>query len=205
MTIAFRRYALAICAFTITGLIGTIAVNFLIDPYGLWRVVELRGFNAAKSERRNQTHLFKASDLRGPLPRVLIIGSSRTAYGLDPNHATLDSLGGAYNAATPGGHLTVIRRYLDFAVSANPGRVQKVIFGLDFFEFNDAAFATIPSTFSEARLLPGRPALDDLISALFTLDALSASFATVLSNLHDPDYQPFYATTQAAAKVPARQ
>lgn len=199
MTIAFRRYALAICALTITGLIGTIAVNFLIDPYGLWRVVELRGFNEAKSERRNQTHLFKAFDLRKPLPPVLIIGSSRTAYGLDPDHPMLVSLGGAYNAATPGGHLTLIREYLELALSANPGRTKNVILGLDFFEFNSTTFAALPSTHSAARVRPDRPALDDLVAALFTLDALKASFATVLSNHRDPNYQPYHPNGQLTA------
>ena len=58
----------------------------MVDPYGVWRAVEIPGFNAAKSERLNLSHVFKPADLRRTLPPYLILGSSRSAFGLNPEH-----------------------------------------------------------------------------------------------------------------------
>lgn len=199
MTLVFRRFVLLFAGFAAGSVFLVAAANFVIDPYGLWRAIEIRGFNAAKSERRNQAHLFKSSDLRGPLPPVLIIGSSRTAYGIDPTHSVFENAGGAYNAASPGGHLKVIRQYLELAISSNPGRIRTVIYGLDFFEFNQFAYKNLPITYSEEQLRPGGLPINDLINALLTLDSLQASVATVYSNIQDPNYQPFYANGQLTA------
>jgi hypothetical protein len=199
MTRIYRRYFLLVMSLTLGAFALTAATNLIVDPYGLWKIKELRGFNAAKSERRKQAHLFKTFDLRRPLPPVLVIGSSRTAYGIDPEHPALERLGGAYNAAIPGGHLTVVRSFLELALAANPGRVETVIFGADFFDFGEKSFAMLPATFSERRMRPDRPLVDDVLTALLTLDALSASVRTVRSNRRDPDYQPFYANGQFTA------
>ena len=53
LTLTYRHYVMftALLAF---GMIGVIAMfNYLVDPFGLWRAVEVPGLNAAKSERRN--------------------------------------------------------------------------------------------------------------------------------------------------------
>lgn len=168
----------------------TAALNYVVDPFGLWRAVEIRGFNAAKSERRNQAYLFKAADLRRDLPPALIVGSSRTAYGIDPAHPALQRLGGAYNSAFPCGNLMVIRRYLEFAFAMNPGKIKTVLFGLDFFDLNRTTFDQIPGSLSEKRLRTNRLPFRDLVETLLTFDATASSVATVYSNLSDANYQP---------------
>jgi len=199
MNSTYRRYFLLVIALTFIAMALTVTTNLVVDPYGIWRIADARGFNAAKSERRNQTHLFKTFDLRRPLPPVLIIGSSRTAYGLDPSHPDLERMGGAYSAAIPGGHLTVVRSFLELALAANPDRIDTVIFGTDFFDFSEESFSRLPSTYSAQRMRPDRPIADDLLNVLLTLDALTASVATVASNLRDPDYQPYYRNGQLTA------
>lgn len=196
---AFRRQVVLYGCIAVGLLLATVIVNLVVDPYGIWRSVEATGFNAAKSERRNQIHLFKSADLRRPLPPVMITGSSRTAYGIDPTHPALKALGGAYNAATPGGHMRIIRRYLELALQANPGSIKTVILGLDFFEYNITAFNRPANTFSESRIRSDRPPFRDYLTALLSLDALTASVRTVLSNLRDPAYQPYFQNGQLTA------
>lgn len=205
MKTVFHRYVAALSVFVAVGVLFPVLFNFVIDPYGLWRVINVRGVNLVKPERRDQSHLFKSFDLRKPLPPVLIIGSSRTAYGLNPSHPALLELGGAYNSAFPGGHLTVIRANLEFALEAHSQQITTVIYGIDFFEFSEAVFHRLPNTFTQQRLQSERPALDDLVVSLYTLDSLRASFATVVSNHRDPDYQAFSPQGQLTAMDVERQ
>ncbi|MBK1671109.1 hypothetical protein CKO28_24190 [Rhodovibrio sodomensis] len=111
----FRRYNTILLA-CVAALLTTIATfNVIVDPYGVWRLVDVPGFNAAKTERRDYNYLFKAVDLVRREAPVMLYGSSRAAFGLSP--ATTAELLGcadcAYNAALTGGHMTALTAYLD--------------------------------------------------------------------------------------------
>lgn len=180
------------------------AVNFIVDPYGLWRVAEIEGFNAAKSERREQNYLFKAADLINQQPEVMLMGSSRAAFGLNPAHPVFAEQGyaGVYNAALTGGHLYAQRRYIEHAIHNNP-KLKLIIWGVDFFAFAESV--GLPASFDDNRLGVRQLPVGDVVNALWSLDAFQASAATVMSNMRRPYYQPYYANGQLTAMDMAEQ
>ncbi len=200
----FRRYLIALGSLLLLGLMITAIVNLMVDPYGVWRLVEIPGINTSKSERRDQNYLFKASDLMRERPQVLIMGSSRAAFGLDPEHPLFaeQGWGKAYNSALTGGHMYAQRRYLEHAIYHNPD-LKLIIWGLDFFAFSKQV--GIPYAFNDDRLATDHLPLTDITGTLLSLDALLASVQTVVSNLRHPGYQPYYDNGQLTAMDMARQ
>ena len=66
-------------------LLGTVvAINIIIDPYGLFRVVDVPGVNRLKSQASERGSLFKHVSLERMHPRGLILGNSRAEIGFDP-------------------------------------------------------------------------------------------------------------------------
>ena len=201
---AFRRYLAVLLFGLVAGFALTAVINITIDPYGLWRLVEIPGINSAKSHRRDQNYMFKAVDLMRQKPRVLLFGSSRAAFGLDPRHSAFDrlELAPVYNAALTGGHLYALRRYLEHAVYNNEG-LELVIWGLDFFAFNENV--RVAESFDEQRLVRSSLHYSDLASSVFSLDALKSSVNTVRSNISDPGFQAYSPLGQLTATDMARQ
>ncbi len=191
----WRRYVFAFGGLVIS-LVGAVAAfNYLIDPLGIWRVVAIDGVNAAKSERRDHVYIFKAMDMQRLKPRVLLLGSSRAAYGLNPAHPLFEA-GEAYNLSIPGGHLPVIVAYLEHAL-ANNEQVETVVLGVDLFSFNENL--PTPRSFEPRRLGRGTVWAEDAAATLITRDALRSSIQTVLSNVNDPGYQPYFDSGQLTA------
>lgn len=58
-------------------------LNILVDPYGLFEIVELEGFNAEKPARDGSRTL-KSLQLRRQQYDVVVLGSSRVQLGIDP-------------------------------------------------------------------------------------------------------------------------
>lgn len=194
-----RRYLRVLLGIVLAGGLAVTAFNLVIDPYGVWRLVDIPGINTAKSERREQNYLFKAADLMRERPQVLLMGSSRVAFGLDPDHPAFAQNGWTrvYNGALTGGHMYAMRRYIEHAIHNNPD-LKLIIWGLDFFAFSDKV--ELPESFSDERLVTDHLPLPDVASVLWSLDALRASYRTVLSNLRRPGYEPYHANGQLTAQ-----
>ncbi len=183
----FRRYGALVAGLVLALLALVGSVNGIVDPYGVWQVVRVPGFNQAKSERRDQILLFKAVDITRLRPATIFLGSSRAAFGLDPHHRAFADQGAVYNLALYGGQPLLMRRYFEHALFNNPN-LKTVILGADFFVLSKKLEP--PEGYSEARL--NRASIDwaDTTNTLFSIDAFVASVRTVASNLRDPDFEP---------------
>ena len=177
------------------------AMNAVVDPYGLWRLGEIRRFNAAKVEQVNHEFLFKAVDLERMSPQVLFIGSSRVLVGLDPRLPVWGPDSSAYNLGLTGGHLPTLLGYLEHALYNN-SRVHTVVIGVDFFMFSQSMIA--PEGFRADRLMRTSVPLFDLRDTLLSADALKASLTTIKSNYSQPDFMPYDAWGAATAVHLAR-
>ncbi len=179
--------------FILTGLF-----NYVIDPYGIWQVVRIKGLNWQKSERRDQNYLFKAVDLIKKRPRTLLLGSSRAAFALNPDNPvfTPGQLKPVYNAALTGGHMHALRRYVEHAIYNNPD-IKLIIWGMDFFAFNRNV--KLASSYREDRLGRHHLLASDVIEVLWSLDALNASWRTINSNRNRPKYTPYFDNGQLSA------
>jgi len=159
-------------------------MNLVVDPFGMYRFVDLEGFNAYKPALDHRVRLVKAYDVRRVRPQGIILGTSRTHLGLRPSHEGWDPAAKpTYNLAFDGATTKEMYQYLLHAHAVRP--LRQVVLGLDTYHATLAPATARPDF--DAHLLdsPGGRALPSLIRAdlkVFTsLDALRASLATVRS------------------------
>ena len=97
-------------------LVASLAINLLVNPFGLFPAPALAGFNAEKTEVHKHTRMIKAHAVRLQNPRGIILGTSRAEYGLDPRHpAWSPEARPVYNLALPSGRMQEALLYLQHA------------------------------------------------------------------------------------------
>jgi hypothetical protein len=173
-------------------MVATGGVSLGVDPFGLYRVVPAReGFNAQKPRQKGHERMVRAADLARLAPDALILGTSRAQVGLDPEAPAWAGVATRpANAAFSDGSPYEALRYLQHANALSP--VKTVVFGADYLSFVGTTRFT--SDFTESRLSVTKRAepqplfrLDDVPSALLSLDTLRISRRTVLEQDH-PSY-----------------
>ncbi|MGB3691801.1 MAG: hypothetical protein WBG70_00080 [Spirulinaceae cyanobacterium] len=175
----YRQYIGIFFASVCIPLFGVGLFNIIIDPYGVFNQEDIPGINHAKVNQDNNDRLAKATDITRIKPITLLLGSSRTKQGLDPDHPQIVKDQPAYNVAINGPNMYEVKRYLDHAI-ANQENLQTVILGVDFFMFN-ANLDNQPS-FSDARLGKRHLIIQDFINIVFSIDAFYASKETLLES-----------------------
>ena len=160
------------------------SMNFVVDPFGMYRLVALDSFNASKPAVDHRVRLVKAYDVRRLRPQGIILGTSRSHVGLRPSHDGWDP--GArpvYNLAFDGATTKEMYQYLLHAHAVR--RLRQVVLGLDTYHATLAPATARPDFDAELLDSPGVLALPSLIRAdlkvLTSLDTLRASLATVRS------------------------
>jgi len=179
------------------------SMNFVVDPFGMYRLVALDSFNAYKPAVDHRVRLVKAYDVRRLRPQGIILGTSRSHLGLRPSHDGWDP--GArpvYNLAFDGATTKEMYRYLLHAHAVR--RLRQVVLGLDTYHATLAPATARPDFDAELLDSPGVLALPSLIRAdlkvLTSLDTLHASLATVRSQ-SDPEPQWFAPDGQRLGEV----
>jgi hypothetical protein len=175
-----RRFNLifAIASLLPVSIVG--ALNIAIDPYGIFNSPRLVGINYLKPVRDNNGRLFKAVDMTRIQLVTILLGSSRTNQGLDPQHPALASP--AYNLGLNGANIYEIRRYLEHAI-ANQENLKMVVLGIDFFMFDQSENEP---DFAEYRLGNRHIALQDFLNASLSLNAIASSQETLAVNQRNP-------------------
>jgi hypothetical protein len=182
---------------------GVASMNFVVDPFGMYRLVDLDGFNAYKPAADHRVRLVKAYDVRRLRPQGIILGTSRSHLGLRPSHDGWDPAAKpVYNLAFDGATTKEMYQYLLHAHAVRP--LRQVVLGLDTYHATLAP-ATARADF-DAQLLdsPGGRTLPSLMRAdlkvLTSLDTLRASLATVRSQ-RDREPQWFAPDGQRVGEV----
>ena len=154
-----------------------VAINLIVDPYGLFRVVDVPGFNRIKSQAGERGKLFKRTGVERMRPAGLVLGNSRAEIGFDPEStAWPESMRPAFNLALPGAGIAAVAG--EFAEALRVVSPRLAIVGLDFLDFrvdpaSDESFDSPTATADPIRDLRDRTA------ALLTLNALADSLATI--------------------------
>ena len=148
------------------------AINVVVDPYGIFRLVDRPGLNSVKPTAASRGPMAKAYQVLRVQPKTLILGNSRAEVGLDPNHpAWPQTARPVYNAALPGTGTATSLRYLQHVLAATAGNPTAqptlVLWGVDFMDFlTDPAQPTPPRNAhagdSENRRLMQASAIDRL-------------------------------------------
>ncbi|MFM7406862.1 MAG: hypothetical protein ACKO3K_09420 [Cuspidothrix sp.] len=143
-----------------------------------------------KNLKKNSTdRLYKAIDVIRIKPVTIFLGTSRTKQGLDPNHLALINYQPVYNLALDSANPYELMRYLEHTITNQPN-LKEVIFGIDFFMFNELNKS--PAGFDESRLEKTYLIPADIMNSLFSLDTFEVSKETVLASLKNPDKNKYY-------------
>lgn len=131
----FSRFVTCFGAVVGVGIVLAVALVVVVDPYRLYQLVDLPGFNQLKPSPERYQEQIKLTGARALRAKVLIAGNSRAEIGFDPEYRAL-AAGGAstYNIALAGTAISVSRRELDYlrGVALAPS---KVVMGIDFLDF----------------------------------------------------------------------
>ena len=110
------------------------AVNAVVDPYGIFGLVRLPGFNLEKARRlAHGGRIAKSVDLRRGEYDTLILGSSRAQSGIDPMSPLLTGPL-TYNAGLAGPSMREMYQAGRYALAHQ--ELKQVIFGVDFVSFS---------------------------------------------------------------------
>jgi hypothetical protein len=194
------RYCLTLGAATLAIGGAVAAFNYAVDPYLLFDVARVPGFNALKPAAALRERMMKAYQIERVSARTLVIGSSRPDLGIDPASPAFPAAAQpVYNMSLVGSDVPDGLKYLRHYVATHPGQgPQTLVVGLDF-EFSlyvpkpAGAVAAAPRGMSELeerlavdaenRPNPARRlrVLKDHAQGLLSLDALYDSVDTIRS------------------------
>jgi len=179
--LSYNSFNWTFLGLTFSAVLATGLFNITIDPFAVIGFPSIMGINAIKPKTLDNSRLFKAVEMSRIQVKSILLGSSRVDIGLDPTHVAL--VQPAYNLALTAPNIYELRRYLEHTLALQSD-LEQVVIGLDFQMFNDQR--TPQPDFLEQRL--GRAGLvgADLLDVTLSLDALSASWQTLLRN-RDPN------------------
>nr|WP_320145977.1 hypothetical protein [uncultured Anaeromusa sp.] len=190
----YKKYLKRLLAMVLILLSFIGGFNFLVDPYGFFRNVEINGFNQQKEGVRNKIRFVKALELPLRKPKTIIIGSSRVHDGINPESLALQDTP-AYNLGINMLRMKEALFYLKHAI--NNSDIKEVVFGLDLFMFNELE-KTNPSF--DDKLVGKKIDRFDYIPALFSFDATADSIRTIKISYSQPERKEFYGNGYRPAK-----
>lgn len=165
-------------------LLGVVALNYWVDPYGLYRSREAGDW---KPHAATQGDLVKPYLVLRYPPRTLILGNSRAEVGFDPDDpAWPEAARPVFNLALPGTGTRVARRLFEHVLAAQPP--QALVLGVDFMDFlvEPGARGGDPGMTRRLLLDTVHPSsvrwlqrVHDLAATLASLDALMHSLDTL--------------------------
>lgn len=181
------------------------AINYIVDPYGVYRFIDREGFNSHKPKAGANSKLAKPYNVQRVMPKTLLLGNSRVEVGMDPKSAQWpQSSLPVYNMSLPGTGIDTTLESLRYAIGV--AKLDTIVVGLDFLDFlvDERPGTGRPATPAGPHQPNGLPTanrdglhdvrhplrkIKDLASTLFSLNALVDSALTLaLQGRHDqPD------------------
>ncbi|MBS1139948.1 MAG: hypothetical protein H6R13_1401 [Proteobacteria bacterium] len=131
---SYLRYLAASLIVTLT---GAVALVVLIDPYRLYRLIEIEGVNSVKPRPTRYQNEIKVSHAIRLRPSALIVGNSRAEIGFDPLAPAFSGRGlSAFNLAIPGSGIATARSQLEY-LDQHGLRPKLIVIGVEFLDFID--------------------------------------------------------------------
>lgn len=133
------KYTLTLLSSTLLMLALGAALNYHLDPFGVWHsyaaVERTQPQMRMKPGIDNDPRFAKPLQVINLKPQTIIVGSSRVRDGMDPAILAGFAPAPIMNYGTAGMRATEGARFIRHAIDV--GEVKTVIWGLDFFGFND--------------------------------------------------------------------
>ena len=161
------------------------AFNLIVDPYGLYYIINSKGFNTIKPAilkyKRGRVH--RAYAIQRICPKTIVLGSSRAA-NLNNGHPSW-RFKPVYNVSLPGAGIHETMYYFQYAHAVTP--LRQIVLFIDFFLFNiylnsyfdlnDRILAIIAQSQHINKFNH-----DVIYDALFSWNAVNASVNTIQRN-----------------------
>lgn len=130
-----RRYLTWLAATVLVMVVCVLALVVVVDPYGLYHVVDREGFNSIKPRLSRYQDQIKLTHAVAIEPDVLILGNSRAEIGFDPEGPTLSGMKlSAYNLGIPGTGISTARGQLEYLLRIGT-KPKLIVLGLEFLDF----------------------------------------------------------------------
>lgn len=178
--VKFVAAALATSAVLLILLAG---FNFVVDPFAMFRAVDIPGFNRQKPEIYKRVRLLKSYEVRRVRAEAVILGSSRSHLGFSPAHPVWAKFAERrYNLAFDGATTKEMYYFLRHAHAVHP--LKQAILCLDGYHPTRSPGATRPD-FDAGFLLKDSGLLSRMklhlidVRTLTSFQTLSASVATL--------------------------
>lgn len=182
---AFQSYLRTLGGLVLALAVLGLAVTVLVDPYRLFRWVEVEGLNQVKPKIYRHDLWAKSAAYNQAAPRTVVLGNSRFDIAIDPDspHWPADQRP-VFNHAIPGLGITSNAALARAILGERPQTT--LVVGLDFLDFlTDRAVSPDDATLSTPI---NRRELLDYLGAVASLDSLGDAFSTLLAQ-RDP-YAP---------------
>lgn len=167
----------------LAGVLLVVLFVVVVDPYRLFRLVEIAGVNAVKPSPEHFQSEIKLAGAKALRPATVLMGNSRVDVGIDPDGEQLGAARRpAYNLAIPGTGVGTSREQFEHLREA--GVVPStLLLGVDFFDFLlDPDSAEAPARPPPTSLAGQRWKVETLLSLNALLDAVKT-----LRIQRDPD------------------
>ena len=178
----YQRYVLQLSSAVALGLAVIIAVNVFVDPYKVFRLVNIRVLDDKKSKLNSRIakgEAFMREDFQ-----ILLLGDSRTVRGLDPEHTSWGNKR-VYNCAFPGGSLNEMLPILKLAVSHKRETLERIVVGV-LPEFAEEPTGDVPLQFQLSRFNPETRLVYYYTDHLLSRNTFRVSLSTLLDALTVP-------------------
>lgn len=174
-----RKHVIQICVITGISLAVFASINWLIDPYKIWKVPEVLGVNSSRVLVQTHERIYKTVGFARKPANTIILGTSRSDNGLDPAHPALGQ--NALNMAISGQPYRETRMIFD--LMSDRKATNTFVVGLDFFEANN--FLGYPPDFVEENFSSFRD-LQLLLSNSTLIDSFFVLTDSARSNFNPP-------------------
>jgi hypothetical protein len=189
-----RTYLLRALLFSILTALAVVAVNIVVDPYGIVGFPRISGLNEFKVEINEHSRLMKKYQPLFDTYNAIIVGNSRVELGIRPSHPCFGKSGmSVYNLGVPGAD---VRTQLEYALNlVHHQPIQTIFLSVDFTDFISSKLQSRPDTAAILEQTTGEfrytaagaenpdyvfQVIREYTKSLFSLDALIASIKTIL-------------------------
>lgn len=183
----YRSYLKLLACFVACGTVVIAGMNWVIDPFYIFESPRISGLNAAKTGFFKHLRSMKplVLEVRRNTFETIILGSSRAEAGLDPEHPAWGN-SKVYNLSIPAPSMYELLRYYEFANEVQDLRT--VVLALDFSQFESQTNYEVDQLLQGIHSSSNHYRASNLVTTLFSIDALSASARTVISQ-HNPEVE----------------
>jgi hypothetical protein len=155
---------------------ATIIINVVVDPYGIFNLVSIEGFNKNKTKITTD-QIPRFYNAKRQNPDTMLFGTSRIG-SISPSIVEKFTSDRVYNFSLAGSSIQVQSSYIDYFV--NSYDLKNIIIGLDFFSFRDQP----KRVWTEEIERTSGSFVDDYLLALLNKKTIINSINTIKDNFN---------------------